>query len=207
MEGLGGREVADRARLPERPWRRREHAQVAALRPSAEHGRRKTFTRPVINLEPPYEDHFGYQSRKPHSAYSTRRAVYWSLLNAPVCASPTRAGPQHTKPGETPTDHPAPAREAEGGGAACAGGAGGTRAEAVRVGAVDELGQPGNSSTRRRERMTPQSSSPAQRPRRRTCTFSTSPQVRRASSNCMSEVGWTTSNGSTREPVSGRMAG
>lgn len=39
--------------------------------------------RPILNLEPPYEDHLGYQSRQPHSAYSVRRAVYWSLLNAP----------------------------------------------------------------------------------------------------------------------------
>jgi hypothetical protein len=40
--------------------------------------------RPVINLEPPYEDHIAYQSRQPHSAYSVRRAAYWSLLNAPT---------------------------------------------------------------------------------------------------------------------------
>jgi hypothetical protein len=76
--------------------------------PPAEYGRRKTFTRPVINLEPPYEDHNGYQSRKPHPADSTRRAVYWSLLNAPVCGV-TYGGhgvwSWHTKPGEQPTDH------------------------------------------------------------------------------------------------------
>lgn len=40
-------------------------------------------TRPVINLEPPYEDHIAYHSKQPHSAYNIRRAVYWSLLNAP----------------------------------------------------------------------------------------------------------------------------
>jgi Protein of unknown function (DUF4038)/Domain of unknown function (DUF5060)/Putative collagen-binding domain of a collagenase len=40
--------------------------------------------RPILNLEPPYEDHLAYQSRQPHSAYSVRRAVYWSLLNAPT---------------------------------------------------------------------------------------------------------------------------
>ena len=39
--------------------------------------------RPIINLEPPYENHLAYQSRKPHSAYNVRRAVYWSLLTAP----------------------------------------------------------------------------------------------------------------------------
>ncbi|MGF1583105.1 MAG: DUF4038 domain-containing protein [Gemmataceae bacterium] len=40
--------------------------------------------RPVINLEPNYEDILAYQSRKPHTAYNVRRAVYWSLLNAPT---------------------------------------------------------------------------------------------------------------------------
>lgn len=39
--------------------------------------------RPVINLEPPYEEHRAYQSRQPHSAYNVRRAVYWSLLSTP----------------------------------------------------------------------------------------------------------------------------
>lgn len=68
----------------------------------------ETRVRPVINLEPPYEDHFGYQSRRPHSAYSVRRAVYWSLLSTPV-AGVTYGGhgvwSWHTKPGEPPTDH------------------------------------------------------------------------------------------------------
>lgn len=40
--------------------------------------------RPVVNLEPPYEAHIAYQSRKPHPASSVRRATYWSLLNAPT---------------------------------------------------------------------------------------------------------------------------
>ena len=40
--------------------------------------------RPVINSEPPYEDHVAYQSREPHPAYNVRRASYWSLLNAPT---------------------------------------------------------------------------------------------------------------------------
>ncbi|MCX7047678.1 MAG: DUF4038 domain-containing protein, partial [Candidatus Sumerlaeota bacterium] len=39
--------------------------------------------RPVLNLEPPYEDHTAYQSKKRHTAYNVRRAVYWSLLCAP----------------------------------------------------------------------------------------------------------------------------
>lgn len=74
----------------------------------AEFGRRKDPFRPVINLEPPYEGHNGYQSRKPHSDYSVRRAVYWSLLNGPV-AGVTYGGhgvwSWHAKPGEEPTDH------------------------------------------------------------------------------------------------------
>lgn len=40
--------------------------------------------RPIINSEPPYEDHVAYQSREPHPAYNVRRAVYWSLLNTPI---------------------------------------------------------------------------------------------------------------------------
>jgi hypothetical protein len=76
--------------------------------PPAGYGKRKEFTRPVINLEPPYEDHNGYQSKKPHSAYNVRRAVYWSLLAAPV-AGVTYGGhgvwSWHAKPGEAPTDH------------------------------------------------------------------------------------------------------
>ena len=40
--------------------------------------------RPIINSEPPYEDHVAYQSGEPHTAYTVRRAVYWSLLNAPT---------------------------------------------------------------------------------------------------------------------------
>jgi hypothetical protein len=41
-------------------------------------------SRPIINLEPPYEDHIAYQSGKRHSAHNVRRAVYWSLLSAPT---------------------------------------------------------------------------------------------------------------------------
>jgi hypothetical protein len=76
--------------------------------PPAEYGRRREFTRPLINLEPPYEAHNGYQSRKPHSAYNVRRAVYQSLLAAPV-AGVTYGGhgvwSWHAKPGQEPTDH------------------------------------------------------------------------------------------------------
>jgi len=76
--------------------------------PVAEYGKRKEFTRPVINLEPPYEDHNGYQSHKPHPAYDTRRAVYQSLLVAPV-AGFTYGGhgvwSWNTKLGAEPADH------------------------------------------------------------------------------------------------------
>lgn len=40
--------------------------------------------RPFINLEPPYEHHLAYQSRQPIPPEYVRRAVYWSLLNAPT---------------------------------------------------------------------------------------------------------------------------
>lgn len=40
--------------------------------------------RPFINLEPPYEHHLGYQSRQPLSPHAVRRAIWWSLLNAPT---------------------------------------------------------------------------------------------------------------------------
>jgi len=76
--------------------------------PAAEYGRGRDFTRPVINLEPPYEGHLAYQSRQPHSDLNVRRAVYWSLLAAPV-AGVTYGGhgvwSWHGKPGEQPTDH------------------------------------------------------------------------------------------------------
>jgi len=69
----------------------------------------KKPVRPIINLEPPYENHFGYQSRKPHSEFAVRRAVYWSLLVSPT-AGVSYGGhgvwSWHTKAGETPIDHP-----------------------------------------------------------------------------------------------------
>lgn len=40
--------------------------------------------RPFINLEPPYENHLAYQSKKPHSPENVRQAMYWSLLNGPT---------------------------------------------------------------------------------------------------------------------------
>ncbi len=64
--------------------------------------------RPFINLEPPYEGHLGYQSKKPLSAEHVRRALYWSLLNAPTAgvsygAHGVWGWDDGTKP---PTDHP-----------------------------------------------------------------------------------------------------
>jgi hypothetical protein len=40
--------------------------------------------RPFINLEPPYEGHLAYHSRKPFDAATVRRHSYWSLLASPV---------------------------------------------------------------------------------------------------------------------------
>lgn len=63
--------------------------------------------RPFVNLEPPYENHLAYQSKKPHTADSVRRTLYWSLLNAPT-AGVTYGGhgvwgwDDGTRP---PTDH------------------------------------------------------------------------------------------------------
>lgn len=66
-----------------------------------------TPVRPFINLEPPYEHHIAYQSKKPIAPHTVRRAVYWSLLNAPP-AGVTYGG--HGVWGwddgtKTPTDH------------------------------------------------------------------------------------------------------
>jgi hypothetical protein len=70
---------------------------------------RKPPPRPLINLEPPYEDHRAYHSGEPHSAYNVRRAAYWSLLNAPTSGL-TYGGhglwSWQTVVGETPADHP-----------------------------------------------------------------------------------------------------
>lgn len=77
--------------------------------PPAEYGRQVRFTRPLINLEPPYEGHRGYQSGKPHTDETVRRAVYWSLLVAPVAGVTYGAHgvwSWHTRPGAEPTDHP-----------------------------------------------------------------------------------------------------
>jgi hypothetical protein len=71
-------------------------------------GWRKAPARPVINLEPPYEGHLAYQSRKPHSAYNVRRAVYWSLLSTPTAGVTYGAHglwSWQRKPGQEPPEH------------------------------------------------------------------------------------------------------
>lgn len=40
--------------------------------------------RPFINLEPCYENHTAYQSKKAITPEQVRRAIYWSLLHAPT---------------------------------------------------------------------------------------------------------------------------
>ena len=52
--------------------------------PPADFALGKDRSVPVINLEPAYEDHIAYQSKKPHDDYSVRRSVYWSLLSTPI---------------------------------------------------------------------------------------------------------------------------
>ena len=64
--------------------------------------------KPFINLEPPYENHVAYQSKKPITPETVRRAMYWSLLCAPT-AGVTYGG--HGVWGwddgtKEPTDHP-----------------------------------------------------------------------------------------------------
>ena len=64
--------------------------------------------RPFINLEPPYEHHVAYQTKRPMTPAEVRRAVYWTLLGAPV-AGTSYGGhgvwgwDDGTRP---PTDHP-----------------------------------------------------------------------------------------------------
>jgi hypothetical protein len=40
--------------------------------------------RPIVNLEPPYEDHIGYQSQQRFGAADVRRRLGWSLLASPT---------------------------------------------------------------------------------------------------------------------------
>jgi hypothetical protein len=69
---------------------------------------RREPVRPLINLEPPYENHVAYQSGRRISAETVRRAMYWSLLTVPT------AGVSYGGHGvwgwddgtEPPVDHP-----------------------------------------------------------------------------------------------------
>jgi hypothetical protein len=40
--------------------------------------------RPIVNLEPPYEDHIGYQSQRRFTAADVRKRLGWSLLVTPT---------------------------------------------------------------------------------------------------------------------------
>ena len=64
--------------------------------------------RPVVNIEPAYEGVPSYSKKKPITAYGVRRALYWSLLNAPTAGvSYGAAGVWDWGDGETPTlGHP-----------------------------------------------------------------------------------------------------
>lgn len=64
--------------------------------------------KPIINLEPPYENHVAYQSKKPHPPLNVRRAIYWSLLGAPTAGVTYGGhGVWGWDDGKTfPTDHP-----------------------------------------------------------------------------------------------------
>jgi hypothetical protein len=77
--------------------------------PPAQFGQRwAAIKRPIINLEPPYEGHNGYQSRKPHTAENVRRAAYWSLLVAPPAGLTYGAHglwSWQTESGQEPRDH------------------------------------------------------------------------------------------------------
>jgi hypothetical protein len=39
---------------------------------------------PIINLEPPYENHIAYFTQQPFNALATRKRLYWSLLVSPT---------------------------------------------------------------------------------------------------------------------------
>ena len=76
--------------------------------PATQHWQRSPI-RPIINLEPPYEDHRAYQLRRPHSAFTVRRAIYWSLLSTPTAGVTYGAHglwSWQTQSGQEPRDHP-----------------------------------------------------------------------------------------------------
>lgn len=64
--------------------------------------------RPFLNLEPPYENHLAYDSKKPITPEAVRRAIYWSLLNTPTAGvSYGGHGVWGWDDGKNPpTDHP-----------------------------------------------------------------------------------------------------
>lgn len=76
--------------------------------PHVEYSGQQQFIRPIINLEPAYEGLKNSYSKKPHSAYSVRRVMYWSLMVNPI-AGISYGGhgvwSWHTKVGKEPTAH------------------------------------------------------------------------------------------------------
>lgn len=45
---------------------------------------REEPTRPILNSEPGYEDHYAHQIDRTHTADDVRRQLWWSLLNTPI---------------------------------------------------------------------------------------------------------------------------
>ncbi len=60
-----------------------EHLRWLALGRPAEEWQKEP-PRPIVNLEPNYEAHPSYHSRRRFTDREVRRAAYWSLLNAPT---------------------------------------------------------------------------------------------------------------------------
>lgn len=84
-----------------------EHLRWLVFGPPAREWRKRP-PRPIVNLEPNYESHLAYHSRRPFTAFHVRRALYWSLLISPT------AGVTYGNHGiwfwaerpQVPTDHP-----------------------------------------------------------------------------------------------------
>jgi len=64
--------------------------------------------RPIINLEPNYEEHLAYRIFKPITAHMVRRAAYWSLLASPPAGVSygTNGVWYWAKKPEVPVNHP-----------------------------------------------------------------------------------------------------
>jgi len=64
--------------------------------------------RPIINLEPNYEEHLAYKIRKPITPHMVRRTAYWSLLVSPTAGVSygTNGVWYWARKPEIPLDHP-----------------------------------------------------------------------------------------------------